>query len=174
MSRIQYVHYNGCNSSTKSIEYGVPQGSILEPLFFILFMNDFSRASQLFFSIRFADDTSVFLIGKEYTQLIVSLNEELKKVSRWLNANGPAIFYISKIKYQKTVGLFYKMRQYLERKALTNLYYSLVFPYLIYCNEVWGNASAVHLEPIIKIQREPSEQLHSLAIYHLLNPFFNL
>ena len=31
--------------------------------------------------------------------------------------------------------------------------YSLVFPYLIYCNEVWGNASAVHLEPIIKIQK---------------------
>ena len=45
------------------------------------------------------------------------------------------------------------MRQYLERKALINLYYSLVFPYLIYCNEVWGKASAVHLEPIIKIQK---------------------
>ena len=45
------------------------------------------------------------------------------------------------------------MRQYLERKAFINLYYSLVFPYLIYCNEVWGNASAVHLEPIIKIQK---------------------
>ena len=35
MSRTQYVHYNGCNSRTKSIEYGVPQGSILGPLFFI-------------------------------------------------------------------------------------------------------------------------------------------
>ena len=91
MSRTQYVPYNGCNSSTKSIEYGVPQGSILGPLFFILFMNDFSRASQLLFSILFADDTSVFLIGKEYTQLIISLNEELKKVSRWLNANGLTI-----------------------------------------------------------------------------------
>ena len=91
MSKAQYVHYNGCNSSTKSIEYGVPQGSILGPLFFILFMNDFSRASQLLFSILFADDTSVFLIGKEYTQLIVSVNKELKKVSPWLNANGLAI-----------------------------------------------------------------------------------
>ena len=44
-------------------------------------MNYFSRASQLLFSIPFADDTSVFLIGKEHTQLIVSLNKELKKVS---------------------------------------------------------------------------------------------
>ena len=91
MSRTQYVHYNGCNSSRKSIEYGVPQGSTLGPLFFILFMNDFSRASQLLFSLLFADDTSVFLIDKEYTQLIVFLNKELKKVSHWLNANGLTI-----------------------------------------------------------------------------------
>ena len=50
-------------------------------------MNYFSRASQLLF----ADDTSVFLIGKEYTQLIISLHEELQKVSRWVNANGLTI-----------------------------------------------------------------------------------
>ena len=43
--------------------------------------------------------------------------------------------------------------QYLERKALINLDYSLFFPYLIYCNEVLYNASAVHLDPIIKIQK---------------------
>ena len=46
------------------------------------------------------------------------------------------------------------MKQYLERKALINLYYSLVFPYLIYCNDVGGNTSAVHLDPIIKIQKK--------------------
>ena len=45
------------------------------------------------------------------------------------------------------------MRQYLGRNALVNLYYSLVFPYLINCNEIWGNASSVHLDPIIKIQK---------------------
>ena len=39
-----------------------------------------------------------------------------------------------KSKISKTIGLFYKMRQYLGRTALVNLYYSLVFPYLIYCN----------------------------------------
>ena len=58
-----------------------------------------------------------------------------------------------KSKISKTIGLFYKMRQYLGRKALVNLYYSLVFPYLIYCNEIRGNASSVHLDPIIKIQK---------------------
>ena len=58
-----------------------------------------------------------------------------------------------KSKISKTIGLFYKMRQYLGRKALVNLYYILVFPYFIYCNEIWGNASSVHLDPIIKIQK---------------------
>ena len=58
-----------------------------------------------------------------------------------------------KSKISKTIGLFYKMRQYLGKTALVNLYYSLVFSYLIYCNEIWGNASSVHLDPIIKIQK---------------------
>ena len=35
-----------------------------------------------------------------------------------------------------------------------NLYYSLVFPYLIYCNEIWGNASSVHLDSMIKILKK--------------------
>ena len=204
MHRTQYVHYNGCDSSTKPIKYGVPQGSILGPLFFILFMNDFSRASEMLFTILFADDTSVFIVGTEYTKLIELLNVELERVTCWLNANGLAVnvkkthymvFHRAKIKaaglpvvmqrnvvecvtktkflgviidnklkwndhityvkskISKTIGLFYKMRQYLGRTALVNLYYSLVFPYLIYCNEIWGNASSVHLDPIIKIQK---------------------
>ena len=91
MHRTQYVHYNGCDSSTKPIKYGVPQGSILGPLFFILFMNDFSRASEILFTILFADDTSVFIVGTEYTKLIEILNVELERITCWLNANGLAV-----------------------------------------------------------------------------------
>ena len=50
-------------------------------------MNDFSRASELLFSILFADDTSVFLEGHNYNDLIKTLNTELEKVSIWLNSN---------------------------------------------------------------------------------------
>ena len=83
-SRTQYMYvvfYECSNSSTHSIEYGVPQGSILGPLLFILFM------VKLFFTILFAGDTSVFLEGKEYTKLVEILNEELNKITIWLNAN---------------------------------------------------------------------------------------
>ena len=86
-SRTQYVVHNECNSSTQSIEYGLPQESILGPLLFILFIDDFSKASKLFFTILFVDDTSVFLEDKEYTKLVEILNEELNKVTIWLNAN---------------------------------------------------------------------------------------
>ena len=87
MSRSQYVIYNGAKSEVKFVETGVPQGSILGPLLFILFMNDFSRSSTLLFSILFADDTSVFLEGTEYSKLIKTLNSELENVTKWLNAN---------------------------------------------------------------------------------------
>ena len=69
------------------MEYGVSQGSILVSLLFMLFMNDFPKASKLFFTILFADNTSVFLEGKEYTKLVKILNEELNKITIWLNAN---------------------------------------------------------------------------------------
>ena len=101
-SRTQYVVYNECNSSTQSIEYGVPQGSILGPLLFILFMNDFSKASKLFFTILFADDTSVFLEGKEYTKLVEILNEELNKITIWLNANKLMIYVKNPITWSST------------------------------------------------------------------------
>ena len=91
------------------------------------------------------------------------------------------ILYI-KNKVSKTIGLFYKMKQYLERKAFIISYCGLFFPYLIYCNEIWGNASAVHLDPIIKVQKRairtitfssylsPSEPIfQSLNILNLKN-----
>ena len=87
MFRSQYVTCNGDKSDVIFVESGVPQSSILRPLLFILFMSDFSRSSTSLFSIVFADDTSVFLKGTEYSELIKTLNNKLKNVTKWLNAN---------------------------------------------------------------------------------------
>ena len=86
-NRKQYVEYNNFKSDTKTITHGVPQGSILGPLLFIICMNDFSRSSDLLFSILFADDTSVFIEGTHFENISKILNTELEKIDIWLKAN---------------------------------------------------------------------------------------
>ena len=89
--RSQFVQYQNSKSGTKPITHGVPQGSILGPLLFILYINDFSNASELLFSILFADDTSVFIEGYEYDKMIKILNKEMKTIDTWLECNGLVI-----------------------------------------------------------------------------------
>ena len=90
-NRNQYVHYNGYDSDKKVVAHGVPQGSILGPLLFILYINDFSQSSDLLFSILFADDTSVFIEGTNYDKVIDIVNNELERINIWLKANKPTV-----------------------------------------------------------------------------------
>ena len=64
----------------------MPQGSILDPLFFILYVNDLNNASMLD-AILFADDTNLFISHNDPVYLINTLNRELDKLSTWFTAN---------------------------------------------------------------------------------------
>ena len=59
------------------------------------------------------------------------------------------------------MGIILKARKVLKRKVLLQLYHSFVIPYLIYCVEIWGNASDIHLHQLITTQKKLLELLHS-------------
>ena len=48
------------------------------------------------------------------------------------------------------IGIICRARKLFSKSALINLYYAFIFPYLIYCVEVWGNALSTHTQPLIK------------------------
>ena len=85
--RNQYVHINGHRSLNKTIKYGVPQGSILGPLLFILYINDFVNSSSILHKVIFADDTNLFFSHKNFKKLQSILNRELAKVDKWFKCN---------------------------------------------------------------------------------------
>ena len=85
--RSQYVVYDYQQSATLSITCGVPQGSVLGPLLFIIYMNDICNVSQLLFTVLYADDTCVLVNGKSLNLIIETVNSELQLLSTWLKSN---------------------------------------------------------------------------------------
>ena len=86
-NRKQYVSYNLCNSSLKDMTCGVPQGSILGPLLFILYVNDITATSNILDFILFADDTTITFSHANIINQMDVVNNELIKISSWFKAN---------------------------------------------------------------------------------------
>ena len=91
-NRQQYVEINGKKSSLTNITTGVPQGSILGPLLFIIYINDIALASDHFKTITYADDTTLFIslsISEMSTKpSIDTINTELNNYINWLRLNA--------------------------------------------------------------------------------------
>ena len=86
-NRKQFVSINSCNSTTKTILTGVPQGSVLGPLLFLIYINDLHICVKYSKTYHFADDTNVLESGKSLEVLAKKLNQDLKSLSQWLKAN---------------------------------------------------------------------------------------
>ena len=160
--------------------------------------------SDKLFYVLFADDTNVFLNGKNINTLVATVQHELSKLYIWLLANKLTlnvskshfmVFHRARHKKEKVhieinqvpieqvrhtqflgvvfddyldwsnhiyinskiakgVGIICKAKKYFNTPALINLYNACVFPYLIYCVEVWGNALSTHIQPLIKLQNK--------------------
>ena len=204
--RKQFVHLNGANSETKMITCGVPQGSVLGPLLFLLYINDLPNISNKLKFFLFADDTNIYYDSHDLKSLEKIINKELEKLHEWLclnrlslnisktnfvifHAKGKpkntvvtllinkkAIDEESYVKYlgilidsqltfknhidelskkvSRAVGVLYKLSPFVTPKILINVYYAIVYPFLLYGITVWGNASKTKLEPIHLMQKK--------------------
>ena len=204
-NRKQFVSYNGATSSLKLVKCGVPQGSILGPLLFFIYINDLSNVCSCTNPILFADDTNLFIDGKDIFVLQDVLHKELANISEWLKVNKLSLninktqfmvfsrrkitppqidikidnqsvmetdlskflgVYIDKKLNWKThisyiagkiargIGILIKARKYFTHECLITLYYSFVFPYLIYCNNIWGSTYKSNLSILQVLQNK--------------------
>ena len=88
---------NSIQSDTANIITGVPQGSILGPLLFTIYINDISICSNTFKFIMYADDTTLLTTASAFdkiTDLSISINNELAKVNEWLQVNNLSLIVL--------------------------------------------------------------------------------
>ena len=232
--RTQFVSCNNTSSEIKSISCGVPQGSVLGPLLFLIYINDLPNVSKNLNFYLFADDTNLFYQSDNLDELQKTVNKELKNIVVWLNANRLALnvsktnFVIfsavnkpikpvtilinrkaieqkeyvkylgvlidSKLSFKhhitaiskkiaRTIGLMYKLRHFVPQDILKMLYYSLIYPFLIYAAPIWGNTHNNLINTIHILQKKilriitfnktvfstNGPPIHSLPLFNELN-----
>ena len=204
--RKQFVSIGNVRSDTSYISCGVPQGSVLGPLLFLLYINDIQKSSDLLDFHLFADDSSLFYSAKSLSELESIITCQLSHVHKWLCANKLSlniekssfvIFHPTQkkldynvqiflndlsikreytIKYlgitidcnlnwkshvaeiskkiKRNIGVICKLRNFVNSHILKNLYYSLIYPYLIYGIVVWGNTYTSSTNPLFLLQKK--------------------
>ena len=93
-NRNQSVIYSGIKSSELVVKCGVPQGSILGPLLFLLYINDLANVSSVLTAIMYADDSSFFLHGLNLDNIIEINNSETVNILKWLEVNQNWYHYV--------------------------------------------------------------------------------
>ena len=86
-NREQFVQIGDCKSSCRTLICGVPQGSVLGPKLFNLYINDLPKVSSVLKCVLFADDTNIFCSGEDIQQLLEVITKEMSKIQLWFNKN---------------------------------------------------------------------------------------
>ena len=94
----QFILYDDFKTEVKIAKCGVPQGSILGPLLFLISVNDLSNSTKILDPVLFADDTNVFCSDNNIKTLFETANQELSQINAWLLANKLSL-NVEKTKY---------------------------------------------------------------------------
>ena len=224
-NRKQYVKMDNYQSQMNYIQCGVPQGSILGPLLFILYINDICHVSNILQFILFADDTSVYLSHENLQTLQLTFNTELVALTEWFNTNrlilnvnktnfmifsnkkcnfdnitltmnNTSVSHVSTLKFlgvtidhklswhnhisdvcnkvSRNIGIMSKLKMF-PTNILKMLYYSLIYPYLNYCNIAWANSRDYYMTRLFKLHKRAIRVVSKVSFYaHTQNLFIDL
>ena len=90
-NRKQFIMYDDFKAEMKIVKYGVPQGSVLEPLPFLIFVNNLSNSTKVLDPVLFADDTNLFCSDNNIRTLFETANQELSQINTgFLQVNYPS------------------------------------------------------------------------------------
>ena len=106
-NRNQYVSINGYESGLAALNCGIPQGSVLGPLLFLLYINDLNQAIKFCKIHHFADDTNILCVSNSVKKLNKLVNADLKHLANWLNTNKISL----DVKKKQTEMVIFKSKQ---------------------------------------------------------------
>ena len=86
-NRQQYCSTNGKKSKKIQVTCGIPQGSCLGPLLFILYLNDFERCLKYSNVNIYADDTNIIIASNDKEKLVADAQAELHNITEWMRLN---------------------------------------------------------------------------------------
>ena len=109
--RKQYTTVSNIDSQIQDVSHGVPQGSVLGPLLFLVYINELNRAITYSYIRHFADDTNILYRNKSLKKINQRINFDLKNIVKWLRANR-----ISLNTNKTEIVLFKSPRKIITRK----------------------------------------------------------
>ena len=176
-NRVQVTTVNNIDSNPMNIICGVPQGSILGPLLFILYVNDIYHVTENCSTILFADDTNIFFTGHNPIVMKDAICRELTKLYAWFSANKLSL-NVSKTNYivfcnKKGIGnvtLDIKM----DGKCLKRVDYTTFLGVIIHSGLTWKNHTQSIATKIARGVGILSKLKHSLPKQVLRSLYFTL
>ena len=115
-NRSQYVILNNAQSTMLSVDYGVPQGSVLGPLLFLLYINDIGNIPNLpAYPKIFADDTNIFINASNLIKLNRNCQDAIDRISDWMLANRLTV------NYEKTNYMIFSPNKQLKDSSVLEL-----------------------------------------------------